>query len=120
MKKALRQSKDNSTIAHSFIVSDKTTWYHVTSNKKTGWIPADQTGKMSTTLYVQKQGATVHRGATKQYKVVATLTPGQQVQATDQFTDGKNELWYRVTLDNGVQGWVLGSALGTKPMKMAS
>jgi peptidoglycan/xylan/chitin deacetylase (PgdA/CDA1 family) len=106
-------------IAHSFIISDKTTWYHVTSNQKTGWIPADQTGKMSATLYVQKQATTLHRGATKQYKVVATLNPGQQVKTTDQFINDKNELWYKVTLNNGLQGWVLGSTLGEKPVKVA-
>ena len=111
--------KGQPVLAHSFIIHDKITWYHVTSNKQSGWIPAEQTGKMSTSLYVQKQAATMHRGATPQYKVIATLTPGQHVKITDQFINAKNELWYKVTLDNGLQGWVIGSALGTKPMKVA-
>lgn len=67
------------------------------------------------TIYTTKTSTTVHSGATKSYKVVATLPIGKALTATDSFSSTSG-IWYRVNVSNTLSGWIFSSDITvTKP-----
>lgn len=58
------------------------------------------------TIYTAKNNVTVHSGATRDYKVVSTLSnKGRSLKVIDSFTSATG-LWYRVELSSTLKGWV--------------
>lgn len=51
------------------------------------------------------QSSPVRRGASVNYRAVATVARGQTVKVIDLFVTGNRELWYRVDLGH-IRGWV--------------
>lgn len=67
------------------------------------------------TIYTTKASTTVHSGATRNYKVVATLPIGKALTATDSFTSTSG-IWYRVNVTASISGWIYSSDITvTKP-----
>ncbi|KZE64132.1 hypothetical protein AWM68_13580 [Fictibacillus phosphorivorans] len=58
------------------------------------------------TIYVNVDVANIRSGASTDYKVVAQLKNGTKLVAFEQFTNSKNELWYRITLPDQRKGWI--------------
>jgi uncharacterized protein YgiM (DUF1202 family) len=56
-------------------------------------------------VFVNKSSATIHSGATREYKILATKTFGTSLKVIDDFTSGSG-LWYRVELSSTVKGWI--------------
>lgn len=56
-------------------------------------------------VYVSKTSTTVHSGATRDYRVVATRSQGASLNVIDSHT-ASNGLWYRVSISSSVKGWV--------------
>jgi uncharacterized protein YgiM (DUF1202 family) len=72
------------------------------------------TGQLPSVVYA-KGTVSVHSGATKDYKVIATKPAGSSLKVIDSFT-GSSGLWYRVELSSTVRGWVYsGDVSTTKP-----
>ncbi|ESU34132.1 hypothetical protein G3A_02365 [Bacillus sp. 17376] len=72
------------------------------------------TGQLPSVVYA-KGTVSIHSGATKDYKVIATKTAGSSLKVVDSFT-GSAGLWYRVELSSTVRGWVYsGDISTTKP-----
>ena len=78
--------------------------------------PAPTTpGNLPSVVYTNASNVTVHSGATKNYKVVATLIANKALNVIDQHGTGTN-LWYRVEVSSTVKGWVhSGDVTTTKP-----
>jgi peptidoglycan/xylan/chitin deacetylase (PgdA/CDA1 family)/uncharacterized protein YraI len=108
------------TIQNSFIVGGEN-WYRIKGGKVSGWIPAvattNQVG-LSGYLYDIKS-TPVLRGADKSYRAVSTLSIGQKVQIMAKFISRDNSIWFKVKLENGNSGWVLGTTLSAKKIKIA-
>lgn len=72
------------------------------------------TGQFPSVVYA-KGTVSIHSGATKGYKVIATRTAGSTLKVIDSFT-GSAGLWYRVELSSTIRGWVYsGDVSTTKP-----
>lgn len=61
-------------------------------------------GQLPAVVYA-KNSITIHSGASKNYKIVATKPAGSSLTVIDSFT-GAAGLWYRVELSSTVRGWV--------------
>jgi peptidoglycan/xylan/chitin deacetylase (PgdA/CDA1 family)/uncharacterized protein YraI len=108
------------TIQSSFNVNGET-WYRMKFGKISGWIPAGYTTNQlsfSTYLYTN-QNSSVLRGADKSYRAVSTIPIGQKVRTTTKFISKDNKIWYKVQLGNGKSGWVTGTSLSSKKLKIA-
>jgi N-acetylmuramoyl-L-alanine amidase len=106
----------------SSIILNNVTWYRINDGVKTGWIQASTAADqldLSTYIYVINQSADVRRGADSSYKTISKLTIGQKVKTTTQFISGDGQIWYKVNLGNGKNGWVLGKYFSTKQLKIA-
>ncbi|MGE6487634.1 SH3 domain-containing protein [Paenisporosarcina sp. NPDC076898] len=57
------------------------------------------------TVYTTKSNVTVHSGATKSYKVIATFPAGKALTATEEFKSSTG-IWYRVNVTSSVKGWI--------------
>ncbi|WP_078431774.1 SH3 domain-containing protein [Metabacillus halosaccharovorans] len=70
-------------------------------------------------VYVNSTKATVHKGATRDYAIVATFTKGKKlpVIAEHNGTDGK---WYRVEYSTGKYGWIYSGDISTKSVAALS
>ncbi|MFF2752145.1 SH3 domain-containing protein [Psychrobacillus sp. NPDC058041] len=66
-------------------------------------------------VYTSASSVTVHSGATRDYKVLATLGADKALTVIDQFKSATG-LWYRVEVSSTVKGWVFsGDITTTKP-----
>jgi len=63
-------------------------------------------------VFTTKSNVTVHSGATRNYKVVATLTAGKVLTATEKFNSASGT-WYRVNVSTTTQGWVFSTDVTT-------
>lgn len=63
-------------------------------------------------VYVSAASATVHKGATRDYAVVATFSKGKELSVISEHdsTDGK---WYRVEYRSGSYGWIYSGDVST-------
>jgi uncharacterized protein YgiM (DUF1202 family) len=71
-----------------------------------------QTPSLPSTIYISSTTATIHSGATKSYRIVATSNKGTALKVIDthQSTSG---LWYRVQVSTSVAGWVFSGDAST-------
>ena len=65
----------------------------------------EEPGEIPNTVYISKSAATIHSGATKDYKTIATRTKGSSLKVIDSFNSASG-LWYRVELSSTLKGWV--------------
>lgn len=106
--------KETKVIIKSSIIINNETWFRIQDGEKSGWLhSSDVTNELSLSQYyiVGKEAAQIRKGADVSYEMVSKLPNGQKIQATAMFSNSKNEIWYRVILENGIEGWTLGTAL---------
>ncbi|UHA61556.1 SH3 domain-containing protein [Metabacillus litoralis] len=108
---------DDLKVIGTFINQNDEFWLRVqTSNNVTGWILATDTQKetkVNTTYYLNTNGV-VRSGALDSYRQLASLSQGSAVYVIDTFENNNKELWYRVTLESGENGWVKSTAVTSK------
>lgn len=63
-------------------------------------------------VYTIKDSVTIHSGATRSYKVIATKPKGTQLEYVDTF-NASTGLWYRVKVSSTVFGWVFSGDVST-------
>ncbi|MEH7480483.1 SH3 domain-containing protein [Neobacillus drentensis] len=63
-------------------------------------------------VYVNKSYATVHSGASRVYKVVATKSKGTSLTVIDSF-NSQTGIWYRVSLSSTLKGWIYSGDIST-------
>ncbi|MEK3994131.1 SH3 domain-containing protein [Psychrobacillus sp. FSL K6-2365] len=86
-------------------------WVQVTyATGKKGWILATAFEDNSIANKVVSKTSTVHSGATKNYKTVATIQMGVKLAIHQEFTNASKEKWYQVTYAVGKKGWIPASA----------
>jgi len=61
-----------------------------------------------TTVKVKSSGVNVRSDASTTASVVGSVTANTVLTYLDQKTDGQGQVWYKVQLQNGTQGWVAG------------
>lgn len=82
-------------------------WVQVTyATGKKGWILASAFEESSIANKVVSKTSTVHSGATKSYKTVATIQMGTKLAIHQEFTNASKEKWYQVTYAVGKKGWI--------------
>lgn len=64
------------------------------------------------TVYVKSSSATIHSGATRKYKVIATKSSGSSLKVVDSFNSSSG-VWYRVEVSPGVLGWIFSGDVTT-------
>ena len=77
--------------------------------------PTPVPGEVTTfpsTIYTSKSSVTLHSGATRNYKVVATLPAGKALTTTEKFVTSTGT-WYRVNVTSTLKGWVLSTDMTT-------
>lgn len=86
-------------------------WVQVTyATGKKGWILASAFEDNSISNKVVSKTSTVHSGATKNYKTVATIQMGVKLAIYQEFTNASKEKWYQVTYAVGKKGWISATA----------
>jgi len=86
-------------------------WVQVTyATGKKGWILASAFENNSIANKVVSKTSTVHSGATKSYKTVATIKMGVKLAIHQEFTNAAKEKWYQVTYAVGKKGWISAEA----------
>jgi uncharacterized protein YgiM (DUF1202 family) len=76
-------------------------------------------GQLPTTVYTVKNSVTIHSGATRNYKVIATKPAGSALKVVESYNTSTG-LWYRVEVSSTVKGWVFsGDVSVTKPSASA-
>ncbi len=106
--------KEKQVVIKSTIIINNETWFRIQAEEKSGWVHHnDLTNELTLAqdFKVGKEAAPIRKGADVSYDIVSQLPTGQKVQVTSVFINGKNEKWYRVKLENGKAGWILGIAL---------
>ncbi|TQR21369.1 SH3 domain-containing protein [Psychrobacillus vulpis] len=102
-------------VLSAFTNAQKEVWFNVEYKGKKGWVTSDlfvlnsTAGETATSMKVLNQ-TTIHKGATKNYDIVATAKPGTTLLIHQEFTNGLNEKWVQVTYATGKKGWMLASA----------
>ncbi|WP_144509587.1 SH3 domain-containing protein [Bacillus sp. FJAT-22090] len=82
-------------------------WVQVTyTTGKKGWMLASAFEETSIANKVVSKTSTVHSGATKSYKTVATIQTGTKLAIHQEFTNAAKEKWYQVTYAVGKKGWM--------------
>lgn len=82
-------------------------WVQVTyATGKKGWMLASAFEDNSIANKVVSKTSTVHSGATKSYKIVATIQTGTKLAIHQEFTNASKEKWYQVTYAVGKKGWI--------------
>lgn len=77
--------------------------------------PVPPSTELPSTVYTEKSGVTVHSGATRNYKVVETLSANKGLKVIDRH-NGVDGLWYRVEVSASTKGWIYsGDVTTTKP-----
>lgn len=66
-----------------------------------------------TVVYTTTNNVKVHSGASKSYKVLATLAASKGITAIDQHKSATG-VWYRVEVSPSVKGWVFSEDVSTK------
>jgi uncharacterized protein YgiM (DUF1202 family) len=72
----------------------------------------DTETQLPSTVYTTKNNVTIHSGATRDYKVIATKPSGSSLKVIDKYTTSLG-LWYRVELSSTVKGWVYSGDVST-------
>ncbi|MBE4907167.1 polysaccharide deacetylase family protein [Bacillus luteolus] len=106
--------KEKQVVIKSSIIINNETWYRLQVEDKSGWVHhSDITNELTLAqdFNVGQEATHIRKGADASYDIVSKLPIGQKVQATTMFINGKNEIWYRLELENGKTGWILGIAL---------
>ncbi|MFT4414426.1 SH3 domain-containing protein [Fredinandcohnia humi] len=70
------------------------------------------------TVYVSKNNVTIHSGATRDYRVIATKSAGAQLKVIDTF-NGSTGVWYRVEVSSTVKGWIFSGDISTTPVSVS-
>ncbi|AIE61370.1 SH3 domain-containing protein [Bacillus methanolicus] len=70
-------------------------------------------GQLPSTVYTIKSSVTIHSGAARSYKVVATKPAGSALKVIDSFNNPSTGLWYRVEISSTVKGWVFSGDVST-------
>ncbi|EIJ80500.1 hypothetical protein PB1_09072 [Bacillus methanolicus PB1] len=81
-----------------------------TQISKIGNPPAN--GQLPSTVYTVKSSVTIHSGAAKNYKVIATKPAGSALKVIGSF-HASTGLWYRVEISSTVKGWVFSGDVST-------
>ena len=81
--------------------------------------PPTNEEQASTKVYVSKSSATIHSGATKDYKVVSTVSKGTSLKVIDSYT-ASTGLWYRVELSSTLKGWIFSGDVSTSAITSPS
>jgi uncharacterized protein YgiM (DUF1202 family) len=68
--------------------------------------------ELPSTVYTTKNNVTIHSGATRDYKVIATKSSGSSLKVIDKYTTSLG-LWYRVELSSTLKGWVYSGDVST-------
>ncbi|WP_113930707.1 SH3 domain-containing protein [Bacillus sp. P14.5] len=77
--------------------------------------PGDTTPSLPSAVYTTNNNVTIHSGATRQYRVIATKPFGSALKVIDKHTTSIG-VWYRVELSSTLKGWVFsGDTSTTKP-----
>ncbi|MEI4769576.1 SH3 domain-containing protein [Psychrobacillus sp. FJAT-51614] len=98
-------------IHEEFTNAFKEKWMQVTyAPGKKGWILASAFEDASIENKAVLRKSTVHSGATKSYKTVATINVGTKLPIHQEFTNAAKEKWYQVTYAAGKKGWIPASA----------
>lgn len=74
---------------------------------------------MPSKVFVSSTTATVHRGATRDYEVVATFTKGKELAVIGEH-DGSKGKWYRVEYATGKYGWIHSEDISTSTVSNVS
>ncbi|MFE8701768.1 polysaccharide deacetylase family protein [Cytobacillus sp. FJAT-54145] len=114
--------EDSQVNIQSFIVINSEKWYRIQDGNRSGWISSKEVSGQpyhSNSFYVKDPTAIVRSGASVGYKVLANLTIGESVDKASEFVNAQNEIWYKITLGNGKEGWVLSSSLTKEKIKVA-
>lgn len=99
------------TVHQEFTNAAKEKWMQVTyATGKKGWIQATAFEQATVDSKTVVKASTVHSGATKSYKVVATIKVGTKLTIHQEFTNAAKEKWYQVTYATGKKGWISGEA----------
>ncbi|WP_277585994.1 SH3 domain-containing protein [Psychrobacillus antarcticus] len=99
------------TVHQEFTNGYNEKWVQVTyATGKKGWILASAFEDSSIANKVVSKNSTVHSGATKSYKTVATINKGVKLAIHQEFTNGSKEKWYQVTYAVGKKGWIAADA----------
>ncbi|WP_313892617.1 N-acetylmuramoyl-L-alanine amidase [Psychrobacillus sp.] len=86
-------------------------WVQVTyATGKKGWMLASAFEEASIANKVVIKSSTVHTGATKSYKTVATINVGTKLSIHQEFTNASKEKWYQVSYAIGKKGWISAEA----------
>lgn len=98
-------------IHQEFTNASNEKWVQVTyATGKKGWMPATAFEDASIANKVVIKQSTVHSGATKTYKTVATMNVGTKLSIHQEFTNASKEKWYQVTYAVGKKGWISAEA----------
>lgn len=99
------------TVHQEFTNAAKEKWMQVTyATGKKGWIQATAFEEATSDSKTVIKASNVHSGATKSYKVVATIKVGTKLAVHQEFTNATKEKWYQVTYAAGKKGWISGEA----------
>lgn len=69
-------------------------------------------GQLPSTVYTVKSSVTIHSGAARNYKVIATKPAGSALKVVDSVNISTG-LWYRVEISSTVKGWVFSGDVST-------
>lgn len=81
--------------------------------------PNPGSNEESTTYFTNKNAVKVHSGATRDYKVVSTLSKNISLKVIDTFKSSTG-LWYRVELSSTLKGWIHSEDVSTTKSESTS
>jgi N-acetylmuramoyl-L-alanine amidase len=104
------------SVIDSFTNSQGELWYRVDLGAVKGWVNSSAFEEKETELppetkvmKVTVDSASIHKGATEAYEVVADVKKSEELTVIDSFKNANGELWYRVDLGS-IKGWINSSA----------
>lgn len=74
--------------------------------------PSTPPAQSTNMVYTTKDSVTIHSGATRSYKVIATKPKGTKLEFVDTFNSSTG-LWYRVKVSSTVYGWIFSGDVTT-------
>jgi N-acetylmuramoyl-L-alanine amidase len=108
------------SVIDSFTNSQGELWYRVDLGAIKGWVNSSAFEEKETDLppetklmKVTVDSATIHKGATEAYDVVAKVEKSEELTVINSFKNASGDLWYRVDLGS-VKGWIKSSAFETQ------
>jgi N-acetylmuramoyl-L-alanine amidase len=92
-------------------------WLNIAAKGLKGWVKKTSVSiiEAPSTLFVNKQGADVRKGASASYQSVKTVDYGQKVTVIDSYVSNDGYIWYRIDL-GAVQGWVKSEHVNDSPV----